>query len=64
MFNLFKKMTADQVMRDQLAEAKLAAAQHEAAAEHHEALAMMYASRVERLERALAPAANDSVSPS
>jgi hypothetical protein len=60
--NRFRETAAD-IMAQQLFEAQREAVAHEAAAEHHEALAMMYRGRVERLQREMTPAANDSTMP-
>lgn len=51
----FGKISCDQVIEDQLTEARRAALEHEAAAEHHDALATMYRDRVRRLEGLQAP---------
>jgi hypothetical protein len=50
---IFRKRTAAELMREQLHEAEHEAASHQASAEHHQALAAMYAARVERLRAAL-----------
>lgn len=46
---LFHRITAAQIREQQLAEADALALEHEAAAEHHDALATMYRARAERL---------------
>lgn len=48
---LFRRILAADVRRDQLIEAERLAVEHRAAAEHHQALASMYAQRAERLTR-------------
>lgn len=47
---LFQKIQPEQVISDQLHEAKIQALQHESASEHHAALASMYRARIERLK--------------
>lgn len=47
--DLFRRVTAADIRREQLAEAEALALEHEAAAEHHDALATMYRHRAERL---------------
>lgn len=47
--SLFHRVPHDQVAKDQLYEARRLVLEHEAAAEHHDALAVMYRNRVERL---------------
>lgn len=49
--SMFGKVNADAVRADQLEEAERLALEHEAAAEHHAALATMYQARVRRLCR-------------
>lgn len=49
----FKQVDADQVAEHQLFEARRALLEHEAAAEFHEAMSVMYRGRVERLEVAV-----------
>ena len=53
LFNPFGRRTAVAIMQDQLFEASLALVEHQAAAEHHHALAAMYDARVHRLRAAL-----------
>lgn len=48
--SLFTKVQPSKVIEDQLHEARIQALEHEAAAEHHAALAKMYRDRIERLE--------------
>lgn len=64
--NRFRE-TADDIRQQKLFEAEREAVEHELASEHHEALAMMYRGRVERLRAELgqapAEAANDSSMP-
>lgn len=48
--SLFQPVGADKVREQQLFEARRLMLEHEAAAEHHEALAIMYRTRVERLQ--------------
>lgn len=48
--NLFKRITAEKLIAYQLYEARRAKVEHEASAEHHNALAIMYANRIRRLE--------------
>ena len=48
--NIFARIQPSKVIEDQLHDAKIQALQHEAASEHHAALALMYRSRVERLQ--------------
>lgn len=50
---IFKRRTVGEVFAAQLYEAEVSAAEHQASAEHHQALADMYAGRVERLRRVL-----------
>lgn len=50
---LFQRQDADHIRLEQLFEAERQAVQHEAAAEHHAALAVMYAARVVRLNAEL-----------
>ena len=47
--NPFRKITAEDVHAHQLADAQRMALEHKAAAEHHKALAAMYAARAKRL---------------
>lgn len=55
MFNvIFRIPTARKIAMRQLEDAERAALEHEAAAEHHDALATMYRGRVERLRVYLA----------
>ena len=49
--SLFKPVGATKVRDQQLFEAQRLALEHEAAAEHHDALATMYRARVERLKQ-------------
>ena len=51
-FNLFEPRTEAHIRKslDYLEEAKLAWVEHQAAAEHHGALAKMYADRIARIE--------------
>lgn len=50
MFNaIFRIPTARKIAMRQLEDAERAALEHEAAAEHHDALATMYSGRAERL---------------
>ena len=51
-FNLFEPRTEAHIRKslDYLEEAKLAWVEHQAAAEHHAALAKMYAERIARIE--------------
>lgn len=53
MFHLFRRPTPQKYVTDQIADARLAALEHRAAAEHHAALANMYEHRVDRLQRVL-----------
>lgn len=48
---IFRRILAADVRRDQLIEAERLAVEHRASAEHHQALASMYAQRAERLTR-------------
>ena len=48
--SLFQPVGASKVLQNQLFDARRLQLEHEAAAEHHQALAAMYRSRVERLE--------------
>ena len=48
--NLFKRITAEKLIADQLYEARRSKVEHEEAAEHHNALAVMYGNRIRRLE--------------
>lgn len=49
LLSLFRPRTADEELREQLAEAERLALEHYAAGEHHMALAGMYRQRAERL---------------
>lgn len=51
--SIFSRPAPEAAMQTMLYEARRAAIEHEAAAEHHDALAMMYRSRIERLEAAI-----------
>lgn len=53
MIHLFRRPSHQKYVADQVAEARLAALEHRAAAEHHAALAEMYEHRVDRLQRVL-----------
>lgn len=46
---IFQKVQPDQVIKEQLHEAEIQALQHEAALEHHAAMAQMYRDRITRL---------------
>jgi hypothetical protein len=46
---IFRRIKPQDVIENQLYEAEIAALEHEAAAEHHAALAQMYRDRVTRL---------------
>lgn len=48
---IFARIQPTKVIEDQLHDAKIQALQHEAAAEHHAALAQMYRKRIDRLNR-------------
>lgn len=48
----FLRLTPERVRAKLLEEARLFAEQHEAAAEHHAALAVMFRKRIERIEPA------------
>ena len=50
MFKLFQRINALELMRKQVDEAQVLRAEHQAAAEHHQALATMYRDRVRRLQ--------------
>jgi hypothetical protein len=58
-FNFFNRRPAPHVRKslDYLTEANLALVEHQAAAEHHAALAKMYAARIIRIEAELKNAA-------
>lgn len=47
----FRRVSVDHVLAEQLYEADRLAAEHIASAEHHAALAGMYAGRAERIRR-------------
>lgn len=49
--SLFRRLTARDIIAQQHDEAEVLALEHEAAAEHHAALAQMYRERIERLRR-------------
>lgn len=49
--SVFPKLTAERIALQQLQEAQQARLQHQAAAEHHKALADMYAARERRLSQ-------------
>lgn len=51
---IYEPPAITKIMQDQLYEAKRQELDHIANAEHHEALAMMYRSRAERLREAIA----------
>ncbi len=53
--NPFKMPSAEDIRKKQLEEAERASLEHEAAAEHHDALATMYRGRVERLRSLTQP---------
>lgn len=53
MFHFFRRPTHGQYVAGQIEEARRAALEHRAAAEHHAALADMYEHRVDRLQRVL-----------
>lgn len=48
---LFRRLKASDIIIQQHDEAMILALEHEAAAEHHAALAQMYRERIERLRR-------------
>ena len=52
LLNLFRAPSAEEIHTDQLEDARRLALEHEAAAEHHDALATMYRGRIQRLEAA------------
>ena len=54
----FTPVSAAEVVTTQLYEAERLALEHEASAEHHDALAIMYRSRVERLRAEVAKSAS------
>lgn len=49
--SIFRRTTARDIIAQQHDEAEVLALEHEAAAEHHAALAQMYRERMERLRR-------------
>lgn len=49
LIDVFRQPSVERLLQQQLDDAKRNAVMHEAAAEHHEALALMYRSRAERL---------------
>lgn len=53
MFHLFKRRSAADLKRELLHEAEVEAVLHQASAAHHQALAGMYAARVEQLRSEL-----------
>ncbi len=53
--DFFRKQTAARIAQQQLDEAERLALEHKAAAEHHEALAAMYAARIARLTQGRDP---------
>ena len=54
MINIFRTPNAAMIAQRQLEEAERLALEHEAAAEHHDALATMYRGRADRLRAYLA----------
>lgn len=51
---IFRRQTVEDMLNEQLEDARRNAALHEAAAEHHDALALMYHTRVERITAQIA----------
>ncbi|QRF60977.1 hypothetical protein [Variovorax paradoxus] len=51
LFSPFAPLTAERIARQQLQQAQQARLEHQAAAEHHKALADMYAAREQRLSQ-------------
>ena len=49
--SIFRRVTAVDIITAQHEQAQVLALEHEAAAEHHAALAQMYRERIERLRR-------------
>lgn len=49
MFNVFKRQSATDLIKEQLKEAELLALQHESATEYHQSMAKMYRDRIVRL---------------
>lgn len=58
--NLFRKIQPEDVIRQQLHEAQVHALEHQASAEHYQALADMYAKRAERLQAIINTAKPDA----
>lgn len=58
MFHWFRRRTAADIVVEQVFEAERLAVEHEAAAEHHDALAKMYRARLKRLDKPAAKKAD------